>query len=228
MSNKHYFTRYGIVTMVFFVVAPLQAGQIVSYTWSSGVASVGLYTIAPPVSPNNDDVAGASPNTIDIFQKDYVGIGPVDIEYTVIDSGDATGSVTEYTFSEGIQNGTGSDWSDYHVQLGFGMGADFVPSPAGDGLDFDAPDYNSPFSFAPFSTVDVFEDDIDAYGGTIVSPSFTFPFIFTIDVPDGITKFTLRQFPTVDFIPEPSTAMLTGLVTAVLFLQTRRKVTFPT
>jgi hypothetical protein len=223
MNAKSLLTTSCFASLVILSVGPLQAGEIVSYTWSSGVASVGLYFIAPPVSPNNDDVAGASPNTIDIFQKDYVGIGPVDIEYTVIDSGDATGSVTEYIFSEGIQNGTGSDWSDYHIQLGFGVGADFVPSPSGDGLDFDAPDYNSPFSFAPFTTVDVFEDDIDAYGGVITSPSFTFPFVFTIDVPDGITKFTLRQYPTTDFIPEPSTLLLACLGFVGTFAGRRRR-----
>jgi hypothetical protein len=97
-----------------------------------------------------------------------------------------------------------------------------VPSPAGDGLDFDSPDYNSPASFAPFTTVVVSEDDIDAYDGLITSPSFTFPFVFNIDVPDGITAFTVQQYPTTDGIPEPSSALLAMLGIAISVTQTRR------
>jgi hypothetical protein len=183
----------------------LQAGRITGFTWSSTVASVALDPVAYPVDPNNDDVVGPSPNVVMVHQKDYTGIGPADIEFTVVDSG----GVTEYAFIEGVQNGTGFDWTDYHIQLGFGMGILFVPSGPGDGLDFDdGPTHTSPFSFAPFSTVVVAEDGVDAFGGTIVSPSFTSPFVFHVDVPDGITAFTVRQYPTTDFVPEPATMSL--------------------
>jgi uncharacterized protein (TIGR03382 family) len=114
------------------------------------------------------------------------------------------------------------DWTDYHIQLGFGLGADFVPSPPGDGLDFDfGPPTTSPFSFAPFTTVIVGEDDIDAFGGTILSPSFTSPFVFHVDVPDGITSFTVRQFPTTDFVPEPGT-MTMALLGSLALIRRRR------
>jgi len=157
-----------------------------------------------PIDPNNDDVSGSSLNEANIFQKHYIGNGPIDIEYTIIPSG----GVTEYTFIEGVFNDTGTTWTDYHMQLGFGLGTDFVPSSPGDDLDFDAPDFNSPFSLNPFLTVDVFEDDIDAYDGSIPDFTFVSPFVFTIDVPDGISTFTIRQFPTTDFIPEPSSMLL--------------------
>jgi len=210
-----------LLTAVGLLVASsaLQGGEITGFTWSSGIASVALDPITMPTPDlNNDEVVGGSLNEILVTQKDYIGNGPVDIEFTVKDSG----GVTEYTIVEGIQNGTGGDWSDYHIQLGFGKGADFVPSPAGDGLDFDAPDYNSPALFAPFATVVVSEDDIDAYGGLIPSPSFTFPFVFNIDVPDGITAFTVRQYPTTDFIPEPSGALLALLGVAITGARFRR------
>jgi hypothetical protein len=39
---------------------------------------------------------------------------------------------------------------------------DVVGKSPGDGLDFYAPDYNSPFFFLPFTSVTVAEDTIDA------------------------------------------------------------------
>jgi hypothetical protein len=180
------------------------AGEITGFSWSSGIASVGLNPIAPPVDPNNDDAVGNSPNVVFVHQKDYVGIGPVDIEFTVIPSG----GVTEYAFVEGVQNGTGIPWTDYHIELGFGMGISFLPSPAGDGLDFDHPDLSSPFSFAPFATVIVAEDGVDAFGGVVPSPAFVSPWVFHVDVPDGITAFTVRQYPTTTTVPEPASGLL--------------------
>lgn len=59
------------------------------------------------MDPVNDDVAGTSPNTIFVTQKDYVGIGPVDLVFEVSDNG----GVTEYLVMEGVQNSTGLDWS---------------------------------------------------------------------------------------------------------------------
>jgi len=196
---------FAFAAVLLVASAPLHAGEIIAFDWSSGIASVGLNPLTLPTPElNNDDVNGTSPNEIKILQKDYTGIGPVDINFTVIDSG----GTTEYLFTEGVQNNTGVDWTDYHIQLGYGVGADFVPSGLGDGLDFDSPDYNSPFSFAPFTTVVVAEDDIDVYDGLIPDFTFVSPFVFHVDVPDGITTFTIRQFPTTDAVPEPSSVSL--------------------
>jgi hypothetical protein len=184
------------------------AGEITGFTWSSGIGSVGLNPIAPPAAPNNDNVVGPSPNVIFVHQKDYNAVGPVDIEFTVVPSG----GTTEYRFMEGVQNDTGIPWTDYHIELGFGMGTAFVHSPLGDGLDFDAPAPDSPFSFNPFTTVIVGEDDIDAYNGVIAPSTFTSPFVFHVDVPDGITSFTVRQYPTIDIVvPEPGGLLLAGM-----------------
>jgi hypothetical protein len=102
--------------------------------------------------------------------------------------------------SEGVHNGTGIDWTDYHLELGFGTGAGFVISPPGDGLDFDAPDLDSPYVFAPFTSVTVGEDTLDAVGGSF--PNGTFMVLsFPIDVPAGINEFTVRQWPTIDTVP---------------------------
>lgn len=202
---------------VAIAAADAQAGEITGFSWSSGIASVGLNPIAPPVAPNNDGNVGPSPNVVFIHQKHYVGIGPVDIEFTVVPSG----GTTEYRFMEGVQNDTGLPWTDYHMQLGFGMGASFVPSPAGDGLDFDAPAYDSPVSLLPFTTLTVTEDGIDAVGGVVPNFTFVSPWVFHVDVPDGITAFTVRQYPTIDFIPEPG-AMSLALLSGLAFLRRHR------
>lgn len=186
------------------------AGEIVGFTWFSGIASVAGEPVAPPTVVNNDATAtsGTSPNPIIVYQKDYTGIGPVDLVFDVVD----TGGVTEYAVYEGVQNGTGVDWSSYHIELGFGVGASFVKSLPGDGLDFDAPLFDSTVDFAPvggtmpFPVVTVLEDDIFASGG--VQPDMTYAgnFIFHVDVPDGITSFTIRQSPVP--VPEPSAALI--------------------
>jgi hypothetical protein len=182
------------------------AGEITGFTWSSGIASVGVQPIVPPVAPNNDDVIGVSPNEVFIPQKNYVGIGPVDIEFTVTNSG----GVTEYHFREGVFNGTGIPWTDYHMQLGTGMGTAFLSSTPGDGLDFDFPELSSPVSMGPFTSVVVAEDSIDAYNGVVPPLVYVGYLHFHIDVRDGISSFTLRQYPTID-VPEPGSLLLSGM-----------------
>jgi len=197
-------------TQIVLAGAALQAGEITGITWYSGVASVAGTAFLPPVAPNNDNVFGTSPNEIIVTQKDYVGIGPVDLVFDVVDSG----GVTEYVVVEGVQNNTGLDWTGYHIELGFGEGDDFVKSPSGDELDFDAPDVDSDFFFDPspgfFPATVVSEDDIVAGGGVMADLDWAGYFRFHMDVPDGIPSFTIRQSPIP--VPEPSTL---GLLTAV-------------
>ena len=198
-----------------------EAGQVTMIDWFSGVGSVAGEYIDPNIDENNDNVAGISDNELLVTQKSYDAIGPVDLEFTVID----TGGVTEYTFNEGVYNGTGVPWIAYRMELGFGVGVDFVPSLAGDGLDFDALDYDSPPDFSGsgfFTTVDWDEDVIEASGG--IFPVFGFPtplYRFNIDVPDGITSFTIRQQPIP--LPEPNSVALTVLGVAALVRCRRRR-----
>jgi len=198
-----------------------QAGEITSISWFSGVASVAGEIIGPLLDPNNDNTVGPSLNELLVTQKDYTAIGPVDLVFTV----EPTGGTTEYVINEGVSNSTGLDWSGYRIELGFGVGTDFVLSTASDDLNFDSPDFDSGTDFSAFFTsVTENEDDIFATGGLFPNLMFTFPmFQFSIDVPDGITEFTLRQRPIAALVPEPSTALLASLGFAVLFTRTRRK-----
>jgi hypothetical protein len=222
--------RFAVCLAAMFVLATssvLQAGEITGVSWFSGVASVASTMFFPPAVPNNDDVAGNSPNGVFVTQKNYVGIGPVDLVFDVAD----TGGTTEYLFVEGVQNTTGIDWSGYHVELGYGIGGAFTKV-SGDGLDFDSPDFNSLVNFNPapgfFPSLAVTEDDIIATGG--IHPTFTFAGFhrFHIDIPDGITQFTLRQSPipleaeVSGIIPEPSSMLLLGLGAIGLMRRARR------
>ena len=186
-----------------FVVVPASA-QIVS--GFGGASGPGLWTMSfnnlGTPAPGNDDVAGASPNWIAVNQKAYNAVDYIDFLFYVDAAGMPT---TEYYLSEGVHNGTGIEWTDYHIELGFGVGAAFVPSGPGDGLDFDAPDQNSPYIFAPFTTLTIGEDTIDAVGGIVPDGTFNV-FSFPIDVPSGITEFTVRQYPTIDTVANEDTS----------------------
>jgi hypothetical protein len=64
-------------------------------------------------------------------------------------------------------------------------------------------------------------DDIYASGGVMPDASFAGYFRFSIDVPDGITQFTIRQSPV--SVPEPSSLVLCVLGLAGLGVVARRK-----
>jgi hypothetical protein len=193
--------------LLLLVAAPSPAGQITALNWFSGIASVAADPIPPLMAPNNNDVAGPSPNQLLVTQKNYVGIGPVDLEFTVTPSG----GVTEYVINEGVANSTGIPWNGYRLELGFGVGPGFMLSPSGDDLDFDAPDFNSGTQFSAFFPTWVeTEDVITASGGIFPNGGFTTPlFRFSVDVPDGISAFTIRQIPIP--VPEPTTTALLGI-----------------
>src|SRR4051812_35970902 len=173
MAHTTKFTAQLALTFSILYAGNLWAGTVTTFGWHSGVASLAATMITPASPPANDNVVGLSPNEIFVTQKNYVGIGPVDITFDVINDG----GTTEYAVKEGVQNSTGLPWAAYHVELGYGFDAGFQKSTPGDGLDFDFPDYDSGFQFAPspsfaFPLVAFTEDDIFATGGVLPSGSF--------------------------------------------------------
>ena len=182
--------------------ADARGGVITALTWHSGVASVAGDIIMPPSAMNNDNQVGMSPNVVQVLQKNYVGIGPVDLVFTVAPSG----GTMEYRINEGVANNTGIAWSDYHVELGFGFGSGFVPATSGGGLDFDAPHHDSPVTYGPgFPSFVVTELETFA-SGFLPNTAFNGGMVFHLDVPDGITEFTLRQSPVP--VPEPAVGVM--------------------
>lgn len=204
MTTRNAFFALSAIALSTAIPAASQAATIVGVTWFSGVASVAGTTVLPAPAPWNDNVIGDSPNEFLVIQKDYTAIGPVDLVFDLIDDG----GTTEYKIVEGVSNSTGIDWTGYHIELGFGVGAGFVKSTAGDGLDFDSPDYDSTVDFNPggffFPTYAQTEDDLIASGGIHPNTAYAGNYIFHIDVPDGISQFTLRQSPVANPVPLPA------------------------
>jgi hypothetical protein len=182
-----------------------------------GLASVSLIST---LSPNNDNSPAPNPNdnniTVPIKRFDHVGF--IDLVFAVA----ASSGVSEYKVSEFVDNNTGSPWTSYHMQLGFGTGAGFQLSPLNDGLDFDFPDYDTPPASAAFPFVATPDEDQLVFTGGVHSAGAQ-TYTFRIDVPDisgsAQPTFTLRQFPTA--VPEPSMAAL--MIVGGLSVLARRK-----
>ena len=222
MTSIHSLSARAFVFLALLSAGSVQAGQITGFAWFSGVASVAATTIAPPVNPNNDNVGLGNPNDAWITQKDYHAIGPVDLVFTVAPSG----GTTEYAFREGVYNNTTLPWTGYHLELGFGNGLTYTKSTLGDGLDFDDPNYDSTIDFNPYfpSSSATTEDDIVAGGGVHPYLGFAANYRFSVDVPDGITSFTIRQSPIGGgIVPEPGTCALALLGLLSFSIQRRQR-----
>ena len=180
--------------------------------FSTGSLSVGVAS-----SPNNDNIAVASPNTItySIFFN-AGGVGNADLEFFVANSG----GTTEYRATHpliGVVNNTGQPWTGFRFQLGFGVGSSFVLSTGLDALDFDTPDRDPTPSSTVFTTLSHQADTLEWTGGTVPSVG-PVRFDLALDVPDnlpnpdvsGVSRFTLRLTPLVQAtaVPEPTTASL--------------------
>ena len=170
------------------------AGPIIVVEW-------GISTNAP----NNDDYVGSatsSPNNFN-YITGFDAVGSIDIVLNV----DNSGGTTEYIFyAVDLFNFSGSNWTGYKVELGFGTGANFVRSKPGDSLDFDAPvaRVNPRPTCSAFTNLIQGRDFISWYAGNIPNgESFVDNFTFAVDVPDnlslinpyGTSQFTLRQTP---------------------------------
>jgi hypothetical protein len=191
------------------------AGVIVSSP--APVASgpgLGFATVAAIVTltPNNDNVpaVGVPDNNVAVPLKRFDSNGYIDLVFAVQPSA----GVTEYQVSEFVDNNTGSPWTRYTMQLGFDSGANFQLSAPNDGLDFDAPNYDTPPSSPAFPFIATpNEDELVFVGG--VHGAGAQPYSVRIDVPDvplgrgPFGFFTLRQVPTA--VPEPASFALIAI-----------------
>lgn len=192
------------VALVTILAGSATAGTITTFDSASGpgLQSFSFNNFAIGTT-NNDNVVGASDNLILINQKAFGVSDYIDMEFSVVNSG----GTTEYLLTEGLANNTSDTWTSYRIELGFGVGGGYVSSVSGDGLDFDSPDFDSPAELViPFFADLVFGEDVITLDDGAMGPLSFSDLIFSVDVPDGISSFTIRQIPVV--VPEPSTALL--------------------
>lgn len=209
-------TLWTIFTLLVAAASPAAAGMITGATvfpgpnqgFGPGLGFVSVPVINTP-NPDNDNQPGGpgGDNNVTVPLKRFDNVGYIDIEFLVADS--PGNRVTEYRVSESVDNDTGFNWIGYRMELGFGVGDNFKPSTAGDGLDFDFPDYDSAPSSSAFALVDttINEDTLLFTGGVHGLPLENYT--VRIDVPDlAGGRFTLRQTP---IVPEPSSLALLAL-----------------
>ncbi len=205
------------VTLCGVATTPVHAGLLTGIVEAAGPYGLPLpgFNITFP-APNNDNVAGVSPNTL-VTTGPLItnGIGPIDFVLEVTNTGDTgTGTTTtEYSinFAE-VLNNTGVTWVGYEFSLGTGTGAGFqrlggsIP-----GLDSDAPHYDLEPSTDVFA-LQIWEPDRILFsGGGVLAPGGTgLASAFSLDVPDfgepgGTYQFTIRCE---SIVPEPTALVL--------------------
>ena len=209
-----------------------EAGTITNFGTVLAFPGIGSsFTQQSPetMMPNNDNSSATSVNKLRNAAS-FSAAAPFDLEFMVMNSG----GTTEYFVDEagavgsGVRNQSGTPWSGYMVELGFGTGRSFVQSNAFDFLDFDAPERDPVPTSNTFATLNHVNSNLMTWTNGTLLPGASGLFTFTIDVPDYSAnipagfevrnaqgaivgyRFTLRQGPTVA-APEPATLALFGL-----------------
>lgn len=219
------FTMSGFIFV--FIPKTAYAGKITNATVNNALGGVcSIRNSSNIITIENNDDQDTQEDSGAFFTKVCNELGDTDIVFNVMN----TGGISEYNFTEEVINFTGVTWTDFHFELGFGTGENFMPSSVNDGLDFDFPDKNptptndaTPDPMDPpqplFQNLMHMEDSIWWDNGKVDT---LIVFEYSIDVPDGITQFTLRQRPTT--APEPSFILgLFGVGSLALSLKRKKK-----
>ncbi len=167
-------------------------------------------------------------STADVFETAN-SLNPFDLVIKV--SGMPVGGLVTIAFDKHATNNTNVTWSDFHMELGTGVGPGFVLSDEIDQLAFVPPAPIEMNGFFPVFTSDEplpTGPDVLWYFGSL-APGETAVWWLAIQVPDdidgvidGMATFTLRQQPTVA-APEPAALSLLAFGACGLLLRRRRR-----
>ena len=236
LSKLKSYVFAGVVCMGMLAVAADARAAVIT-GFGTTITNNATGSIGPvggvPVAPNNDNGAGPSANVVTSNHFLFNTL-PLDFEFQLANSG----GTTEYLFTPSFLNinFTGLTWTQFSFELGFGTGAGFVRSGAGDGLDFDTPDGNSA-AFSPMFPAVAQKEDSLFFSGASIGSVQAAAFVFAVDLPDNLQKFSpydLNRFtlritpngapvPDPTPVPEPGTMMLLGTGVAALVAKNRKR-----
>lgn len=151
--------------------------------------------------------------------------GPIDLVINVAN----TGATSEFEMGVRVTNETNMIWDGFRLELGFGTGASFAVSPTPDNLDFDTPDCDiAPSTLGSNWRAAIakpwLDDSVtlmsDGTGDNLASGWATVIY-YLVDIPDGVTQFTLRHTPV--SAPEPSSLAALSMLVGGMFLRRRSR-----
>ncbi len=199
-----------------------------------GLGDVVCAQVQTPVNtpfPNNDNSITPSPNQIRNFPglscspKTFQVIAPIDTQLFV----EPSGATTEYFFTETVINNTNSTWNGFSFRIGFGVNDNFAPPelilvPPGfaiPGFDFNGSSSDPQPTSSKFTQLLQDGSFSLEWSGGSVAPGESVDFTFSLDIPDDdvgnnfYNSFTIRQVPSAEPIPEPSSTL--GLLAFAAF-----------
>lgn len=146
------------------------------------------------------------------LEETATDLGSFDVEVTV--TGDFTGGTETVAFNKLVTNSSDSNWADFLIELGTGLGDTFEASIGGDGLAFTTSPAATEDTGA-FPSVLTLEDLLTYSGLLEIGEEASFS--FAVEVPDlidgqadGQAIFTLRQSAVAT--PEPASLTLWSLI----------------
>ncbi len=227
-----------MVGMTLTTFLPVQAGLLFSpevtvFDRTQPPAGSAMPITISSSDPNPTENLGENGTNFVFFSNPVVHAGtvPVDVEFSVTDPDSAAGpDFTEYVINGISVNASPAIWHEFQMQLGWistATGQFVSASSSSTGLDFDAPNFDSPVPtgpvFGPFPGLppSVRSSDVLAWRGLIhPNPLGNLFWSVAVHLPDSTAipnvpvtesgySFRLRLVPVA--VPEPSTGLLVAV-----------------